>query len=412
MNRLPAPRDDNLPDPDPGDAWEPAPRRRRRDRLPVWQSARLAGLLGVALVALVAVALVLPGLPAPSGAPGATPRRSGTAGGPMPLPTLSPSPTPSFVRPTPTPAPTPLAYVVASGDSLNTIARRFETTARSIAFWNRDAYPSLDPESEAYAPDRIEVGWRLMLLPGVVVGADGEPEPTRSPGPSLPPTAVPRTPAPSVPAGGPATVISSGPRGTTKIALTFDMGGRLDPAAEILRWLVDQGVRATIFPTGKQGTEQPQGRAAMAIVRDNPMLLELANHSWDHLSFTDLTAAEMRQQLDRAEAALLEDFGRTTRPWFRPPFGALNADVRRAVGAAGWSTIVMWDIDTIDWRPTSEGGPTARDIEAKVLANAQGGSIVLMHLGGWNTLDALPGILEGLRDKGLEPVTLSELLGG
>jgi hypothetical protein len=37
---------------------------------------------------------------------------------------------------------------------------------------------------------------------------------------------------------------------------------------------------------------------------------------------------------------------------------------------------------------------------------------VLMHLGGWHTLEALPGIVSGLRARGLEPVTLSELLAG
>jgi peptidoglycan/xylan/chitin deacetylase (PgdA/CDA1 family) len=190
------------------------------------------------------------------------------------------------------------------------------------------------------------------------------------------------------------------------------MGGRLDPAVDIVSWLIEHEVRATIFPTGKQATEHPQGRAAMELVRDHPELFELANHSWDHPAFTELSAAEMRDQLDRSEAALSTLIGRTSRPWFRPPYGAWNAEVRAGVGAAGWSTIVMWDIDTIDWRPTSDGGPTARDIEAKVLANAQGGSIVLMHLGGWNTLEALPGLLDGLREQGLRPVTLSELGGG
>ena len=70
----------------------------------------------------------------------------------------------------------------------------------------------------------------------------------------------------------------------------------------------------------------------------------------------------------------------------------------------------MWDIDTIDWRPTSDGGPTALEIEAKVLSRVQGGSIVLMHLGGYNTRAALPAIVDGLRAKGLEPVTLTELV--
>ena len=45
-----------------------------------------------------------------------------------------------------------------------------------------------------------------------------------------------------------------------------------------------------------------------------------------------------------------------------------------------------------------------------LLANAQGGSIVLMHLGGFNTLAALPGILAATQTLGLQPVTLSEML--
>jgi peptidoglycan/xylan/chitin deacetylase (PgdA/CDA1 family) len=102
-------------------------------------------------------------------------------------------------------------------------------------------------------------------------------------------------------------------------------------------------------------------------------------------------------------------------PFFRPPYGAHNQAVRDGVGAAGWRYLVMWDIDTIDWRPEDNGdgpaGPTTSQIVAKVAANARGGSIVLMHLGGWNTLEALPGILGACRDLGLQPVTLTEMLG-
>jgi hypothetical protein len=78
-----------------------------------------------------------------------------------------PSTRPSFVRPTPTPLPTFLVYVVRPGDTLTSIARAHGTTARSIAFWNRATYPSLDPDSSGYRPDRIEVGWRLVLIPNV-----------------------------------------------------------------------------------------------------------------------------------------------------------------------------------------------------------------------------------------------------
>jgi peptidoglycan/xylan/chitin deacetylase (PgdA/CDA1 family) len=71
----------------------------------------------------------------------------------------------------------------------------------------------------------------------------------------------------------------------------------------------------------------------------------------------------------------------------------------------------MWDIDTIDWKPTTDGGPTTAGIVATITAKAQGGSIVLMHLGGWHTLEALPAILAAVQAKGLTPVTLGEMLG-
>ena len=104
---------------------------------------------------------------------------------PVPTP-AGPTPTPSFVRPTPTPQPTFLVYTVHSGDSLALIARKHGTSALSIAYWNRLAYPSLDPESAGYKPNFLGVGWTLRLIPNSVVDPENLPpgpataEPTRS----------------------------------------------------------------------------------------------------------------------------------------------------------------------------------------------------------------------------------------
>jgi hypothetical protein len=95
----------------------------------------------------------------------------------MPAPT-GPTPVPSFVRPTPTPVPTFLVYVVKRGDNLNTIAHRYGTTGRSIAYWNRGTYPSLDPEKPTYRPDLLKVGWSLVLIPHVVVDEQSLPQPS------------------------------------------------------------------------------------------------------------------------------------------------------------------------------------------------------------------------------------------
>ena len=46
------------------------------------------------------------------------------------------------------------------------IARRHRTSGRSIAYWNRDEYPSLDPESANYRPNVLQRGWVLKILPG------------------------------------------------------------------------------------------------------------------------------------------------------------------------------------------------------------------------------------------------------
>lgn len=380
------------------------PRARRRS---VLDSPWLSAALVVVVIAIVAAVLLVPGLIGPAPSP------SASAGTPAVTPAASTvAPSPTFVRPTPSPQPTFTAYVVRSGDTLNSIATTFRTTARSIAWWNRGAYPTLDPESEAYAPDHLEIGWILMLLPDTVV--DDNNPPTPSPGPTstlLPtvgPTAKP-SPKPSV-APAPATVLSHGPRTAKNIALTFDMGGRLDPAVDIVQWLIDHDIHATLFPTGKSATQTAQGLAAMQLAATRPDLFDFGNHSWDHPDFRTLTTAQMASQLTRTETALVPVVG-STKPWFRPPYGGWNDTVRAGVGAAGWQYLVLWDVDMIDWRPVSDGGPTAADMVAKLKAKAQGGSIVLMHLGGYNTLAALPGILAAAGDLGLQPVTLGEMFG-
>ena len=76
------------------------------------------------------------------------------------------------MRPTPTPLPTFLSYVVKRGDTLTSIAKAHGTTARSLAFWNRTTYPSLDPDSSEYAPNRIAIGWVLFLVPDVEIDDD------------------------------------------------------------------------------------------------------------------------------------------------------------------------------------------------------------------------------------------------
>jgi Tfp pilus assembly protein FimV len=144
------------------------------------------------LLLAIAVGACLPASVRPTPQPTPTPTPS-----PTPAPTPSPTPGP----PTPTPAPAFVVYKVKRGDTLLTIARRYATSGRSIAYWNRDRYPSLDPETAGYTPDRIQVGWVLRILPGqqfVPPPDDGETGIDVTPSPddsedyeSLPPSGAP-----------------------------------------------------------------------------------------------------------------------------------------------------------------------------------------------------------------------------
>jgi peptidoglycan-N-acetylglucosamine deacetylase len=268
-------------------------------------------------------------------------------------------------------------------------------------------YPTLDPESPAYAPDRISIGWTLHVWPGQVVDeANLPPGPSPSPAPSLmlPPGPTPAPDATSV-------VVSYGPRGGNGIALTFDMGGRLDPALDIVGWLVAHDVPATVFPTGKTASTTDIGKAVTAFLAAHPDKFAIGNHTWDHPDMTKLGEAAIASELQQTEAAVMTLTGRSTKPFYRPPYGSQDLASRQVVGRLGWSYTILWDVDTIDWKPESDGGPTADDIVAKVLSRARGGSIVLMHLGGYETFAALPRIIAGLRSLGLQPVTLTQLLG-
>jgi peptidoglycan/xylan/chitin deacetylase (PgdA/CDA1 family) len=338
--------------------------------------------------------------PGASEAPSASPGSSAAAASAPASSGASPSATPR-------PSPTPVAHMVASGETLTSIARIYGTTPRSIAYWNRVTYPSLDPDSDAYDPNTIEVGWVLVVWPGRVVDEASPP-----PGPSPTPTPlVTLPPGPTPPADGTSLLVSHGPRSGNGVALTFDMGGRLDPALQIVDWLIAHDVAATVFPTGKTGSETAVGKEVLARVAAHPELFDVGNHSWDHPYLTGLDRAAIGSQLTRTEEAVAPLAGQTTKPLFRPPYGAQDLAVRRAAGALGWTYTVTWDVDTVDWKAESDGGPTADDIVARVLTRVQPGSIVLMHLGGYETLDALPRIVAGLQDRGLQPVTLGAMLG-
>jgi len=214
------------------------------------------------------------------------------------------------------------------------------------------------------------------------------------------------------------------PTTASQVALTFDMGGRIAPGLDIVNRLILDRVCTTFFPTGAM-TATPDGQKILKLIGAHPSLFELANHTNHHCNLRDGGAGSpttapcpktapshdfIVKELRDAAAILRAASGMEPAPYWRAPYGATNERVLAAAAAAGYTKTFHWDVDTIDWRPVADGGPTAAQIADKVATRAVKGTDVLMHLGGWNTFDALPSMVQRLRERGLQPTTISDIL--
>ena len=193
------------------------------------------------------------------------------------------------------------------------------------------------------------------------------------------------------------------------VALTFDAGANSAGLPSILQTLAATGVRGTFFLTGNWAAGNPAGVAAIVSGGHR-----VGNHSMTHPGFTGLPDAAIGDQLAGAEQAIRSGGG-DPRPLFRFPFGERDTRTIATVNAYGYVP-VRWTVDTLGWKGSS-GGITAQIVADRVLARLQPGEIVLMHIGSnpddGTTLDAdaLPGMIERIRQAGYGFTTLDALLG-
>lgn len=198
------------------------------------------------------------------------------------------------------------------------------------------------------------------------------------------------------------TYVTKGATSSKVVALTFDDGSDGTNINLILRTLAANNVKATFFLTGS-GAIKHQNSIRYIVDHGH----QIANHSFSHPDFTKLTATQVKAELDKTEATIKRITGKSTKPLFRAPFGAVNSTVLSRVGNAGYTHTIQWNIDTADWK-----GVSSKAITDKVVNNIVPGSIVLMHTGAGasGTPGALPGMISKLKAKGYSFVTVSQLL--
>lgn len=199
-------------------------------------------------------------------------------------------------------------------------------------------------------------------------------------------------------------VVLRGPLDSNKVALTFDDGPDIRFTPQVLDVLDQYQAKATFFLMGARAAEHSQ--IVQRIYNEGHAI---GNHTYWHPNLVEENLDRIRWEVTATEDAIEQILGFRTR-LFRPPYGALNRDVVQLLGELGYS-VILWDVDSLDWRQLG-----ANVIADNVLANAESGSIILMHDGGdWTmdlsgTVNALHEIIPTLQGEGIDFVTIPQLL--
>lgn len=160
------------------------------------------------------------------------------------------------------------------------------------------------------------------------------------------------------------------------VALTFDDGPFEGPTAAILAALRQSGVPATFFVVGERAERAPELLAQM--LADGHAVAPHC-HSESHPSHHDLSAAEIRADLERV-LDVIARLGAPPPRFWRPPYGDIRDPETYDVAADVDLTLVTWTVETCDWqdrpadlmltdlrRPGRPDGPLEHD------------SVILMH---------------------------------
>jgi peptidoglycan/xylan/chitin deacetylase (PgdA/CDA1 family) len=187
----------------------------------------------------------------------------------------------------------------------------------------------------------------------------------------------------------------------TPVAITFEAGGDPAPARAMVRALADARVRATFFLDGRWA--ESHGDIVAEIVDQGH---ELGNHGYRHPDWTTLSDPLIEADLTATEDVARRLVGQTVKPWARPPYGGLDERVLGTLERLGYRAFYRDAVDGAHW----PGETTGESICARALRAADEGGAIVLHTNNTDSALVLPGLLRSLREKGCEPVALSDLM--
>lgn len=200
------------------------------------------------------------------------------------------------------------------------------------------------------------------------------------------------------------TFFLSGSPSKREVALTFDDAPDDHFTPQVLDVLKKEGVKATFFVVGNRLEAHPE--IVKRMVTEGHII---GNHSYDHANLPKLNDTDFRNQVIKTDN-LIQTISGYKPTFIRPPYGNIKETQIQWL-ASQHKVIINWNVDSLDWK-----GLNAEQVKTNVLAHVQPGAIILQHSAGGigedlsGTVQALPQIINKLRNDGVKLVTVPELL--
>lgn len=183
-----------------------------------------------------------------------------------------------------------------------------------------------------------------------------------------------------------------------KVALTINCAWNVEDIDLILDVLSKNQVKATFFIVGDWASKFPD-----AVKKISDSGNEVANHSESHAHVNNLNYEKNVEQITKCSDRINKITGKPT-TLYRGPYGEYNNTVIKAA-EDNKHTMIQWNIDSLDYK-----GLTGEQMWERIEPKLAKGSIILMHNGTENTALSLDIIINNIKEKGYDLVTVSELL--
>lgn len=180
-----------------------------------------------------------------------------------------------------------------------------------------------------------------------------------------------------------------------RIAITFDDGPSAHCTGRLLDGLKERNVKATFFLIGKNAKENPE--LVKRLFEEGHLI---GNHTYSHVDIAKVSGDEAKKEILDTDEVIYSITGKHVE-YMRPPFGIWQRSLELDLEVLP----VMWSIDPLDW--TTEN---VDEIVNKVVTEAEENDIILLHDCYDSSVDAALRIVDILKEKGFEFVTVDELI--